>query len=212
MVQKRTSGRSGPAAGTRDRMVAGAVDLLRRRGVTATSLREVVRHTGTPRGSIAHHFPGGKAQLLEEAVGYARRHVSRPLREVLESRGTIAGIRLLGRQWRTTLEATRFEAGCPVMAIAIEQGDEGARGEQQDRRLPGMAREAFDDWAGLLTEALGREGVAKARARSLAVLIVASFEGAIGMSRAAGSCEPLERVLDELERAVAGALPADRRG
>ena len=212
MAQKRTSGRSGPASGTRERMVAGAVDLLRRRGVTATSLREVVRHTGTPRGSIAHHFPGGKAQLLEEAVDYARRHVSRPLRDVLEAHGTIAGIRLLGRQWRATLESTRFEAGCPVMAIAIEHAGDEASGGSDQLRLPGLAREAFDDWVGLLAEALGRDGVAKARARSLAVLIVSSFEGAIGMSRAAHSCEPLERVLGELERAVAGALPAARHG
>lgn len=212
MVQKRSSGRSGPSAGkTRDRMVAGAAELLRRRGVTATSLREVVRHTGTPRGSIAHHFPGGKAQLLEEAVSYAHRHVSRPLREVLEARGTIAGIRLLGRHWREALESTGFEAGCPVMAVAIEHaGDDDGAGPRQ-RRLPGLARAAFDDWVDLLAASLCRDGVPRARARTLAVLIVASFEGAIGMSRAARSCEPLDRVVGELERVVGDAVPAPRR-
>ena len=35
---------------TRAKMVAGAADLMSRRGVNATSMREVVRHTGTPRG------------------------------------------------------------------------------------------------------------------------------------------------------------------
>lgn len=38
---------------TRAKMVAGAADLVSRRGVNATSLREVVRHTGTPRGRSA---------------------------------------------------------------------------------------------------------------------------------------------------------------
>jgi len=52
---------------TRAKMVAGAADLMSRRGVNATSMREVVRHTGTPRGSIGHHFPGGKQQLIEIA-------------------------------------------------------------------------------------------------------------------------------------------------
>ena len=64
---------------TRNKMVVGAADLMSRRGVNATSVREVVRQTDTPRGSIAHHFPRGKQQLLEEALAYAGREVSEPL-------------------------------------------------------------------------------------------------------------------------------------
>src|SRR4051812_16129292 len=39
---------------TKEKMVAGAADLISRRGIHATSLRDVVQHTGTPRGSLAH--------------------------------------------------------------------------------------------------------------------------------------------------------------
>ena len=49
---------------TRDKMIAGAADLMSRLGVNATSMRDVVRHTATPRGSIGHHFPDGKRQLI----------------------------------------------------------------------------------------------------------------------------------------------------
>ena len=58
-------------ATTRDKMIAGAADLMSRRGVNATSMRDVVRHTATPRGSISHHFPDGKRQLIAEAVVFA---------------------------------------------------------------------------------------------------------------------------------------------
>ena len=56
---------------TRAKMVAGAADLMSRRGVNATSLRDVVRHTNTPRGSLGHHFPRGKQQLIEDALMFA---------------------------------------------------------------------------------------------------------------------------------------------
>jgi len=31
----------------------------------------VLAHSGAPRGSVYHHFPGGRAQLIDEAVAYA---------------------------------------------------------------------------------------------------------------------------------------------
>lgn len=211
-MAKRTGKGGRPTSTTRDRMVAGAADLLRRRGVAATSLREVVRHTRTPRGSLAHHFPSGKAQLLEEALAYSRRHVSGPLEQALERLGPIRGLQAFALQWRRTLEATGFGAGCPVMAVAIEHAaDEPDDATPCQRRLLDLAQAAFDEWAGLMAAALRREGVPAPRAHSLAVLVIASFEGAIGMARAARSCEPLEEVAREIEAVVAGALPTRRR-
>ena len=189
-----------PVLGTRDRMVAGAVDLLRRRGVAATSLREVVRHTATPRGSLGHHFPDGKAQLLEEAIVYARRNVSRQLQQALSELGPIQGLRAFADSWRRILQSTSFEAGCPVMAVAIERAtnDSGVQLPTQ-RRLLDLVQESFDEWAGLLADSLRQEGVPAARARSLSMLVIASFEGAIGACRAARNCRPLDDVAHELD-------------
>lgn len=196
-----------PAISTRERMVAGAADLLRRRGVAATSLRDVVRHTGTPRGSLAHHFPDGKAQLLEEAIVYARRHVSRQLQRALDELGPIEGLRAFAESWRRILESTAFEAGCPVMAVAIEQAtDDSGKQLPTQRRLLHLAREAFDDWAGLLEDSLRREDVPAARARSLATLVISSFEGAIGVCRADRSCAALDDVAYELDQVFKSVL------
>ena len=52
----------------RDDMLRSAAHLFRRRGVEATSLADVIDHAGAPRGSIYHHFPRGKPQLVEEAT------------------------------------------------------------------------------------------------------------------------------------------------
>ena len=55
-------------ADSRDRMIASAIRLFSEHGLTATSVRDVVEHAGAPRGSVYHHFPGGKDQLAQEAV------------------------------------------------------------------------------------------------------------------------------------------------
>jgi len=52
----------------RESMIQTAVDLMRERGVEATSFSEVLSASGAPRGSIYHHFPAGKSQLIEEAT------------------------------------------------------------------------------------------------------------------------------------------------
>src|SRR5258705_13873654 len=53
------------------RMISSAMLLLARRGLQATSFTEVLEHSGAPRGSVYHHFPGGKDELVGAAIEYA---------------------------------------------------------------------------------------------------------------------------------------------
>ena len=197
---------------TRAKMVAGAADLMSRRGVNATSMREVVRHTGTPRGSIGHHFPRGKQQLIEDALVFAGRQVSGPLKHLTETRGAIVGLRTFIALWRQTLERTKFQAGCPVLAVAVEQyvndatERDGEPDEAAQQHLLDLANGVFADWQQIMFAALRREGVAPARARRLAALVIASLEGTVAICRAARSAQPLDDVRQELELVLAGAL------
>ena len=56
---------------SRDRMVLSAAALLREHGASATSIDRVLAHSGAPRGSVYHYFPGGRTQLIDEAVALA---------------------------------------------------------------------------------------------------------------------------------------------
>jgi AcrR family transcriptional regulator len=197
---------------TRARMVAGAADLMSRRGVNGTSMRDVVRHTGTPRGSIGHHFPRGKRQLIEDAIVFAGKQVSGPLEHLTQDRGAIAGLREFIALWRKTLERSKFQAGCPVLAVAVEQyvNDVTERDGKPDAaaqgRLLDLADGVFADWQRIMVSALRREGVQPARARRLAALVIASTEGTVAMCRAARSAQPLEDVRQELELVLSAAI------
>lgn len=199
---------------TRGRMVAGAADLIRRRGVNATSFREVVRHTQTPRGSIGHHFPRGKRQLVEEAVTYAGLEVSRPLERLMSEQGAIVGLRAFIGLWRSVLEGSHFEAGCPVLAVAVEQyiGDDDVPLAGAPDRLLALAKDVFADWQRIIAAALRRDGVSAARARRLAALVVASVEGTVALCRVERTAAPLDDVSVELEIALSAAVKSRLAG
>src|SRR5437867_3100664 len=121
-----TQGRVPMSSNTRAKMVAGAADLMSRRGVNATSMRDVVRHTGTPRGSIGHHFPRGKQQLIEDALVFAGSQVSGPLTHLTQQHGAISWLRDFIALWRQTLERSKFQAGARAGAFGrageVERG------------------------------------------------------------------------------------------
>ena len=56
---------------TRARMLGSAVEVLRERGAAGVTIDEVLARSGAPRGSVYHHFPGGRRQILMEALQFA---------------------------------------------------------------------------------------------------------------------------------------------
>src|SRR5713226_443984 len=59
----------------REKMILGAVRLLATTGLEGVSFSTVLEATGAPRGSIYHHFPEGKNQLIKLAVERAGQYL-----------------------------------------------------------------------------------------------------------------------------------------
>jgi TetR/AcrR family transcriptional repressor of lmrAB and yxaGH operons len=177
-----------PRGAVRARMVEGAVRLLATRGVEGTSFAEVLEATDSPRGSIYHHFPGGKPELLHAALdlaserGLAAMEVTRgePVENVIE--------RFLAL-WRFLLDRTHLTAGCAVVAVTVAANDDA---------LLTHAGSIFRTWTDLLTELCAAGGMEPESARQLAVTVIAATEGAVAMCRAERSMEPFEDVQNTL--------------
>ncbi|GAA2805129.1 TetR/AcrR family transcriptional regulator [Saccharopolyspora taberi] len=188
-----------PEPESRRQLVAGAADMIRRRGIGATSIREVAKHAQAPLGSTYHYFPGGKQQLATEAVRFAGDTVARTLDEKLRD-GPLDGLRAFLALWREILTDTDFQAGCPVLAVAIEQP---AGGESSS--VHAAAAEAFDGWQSRLADSLRQNGADAAE--QLATLVVAAVEGAVVLCRAHRSTQPLDRVAAQLDKLISANLP-----
>lgn len=189
--------RSNPRS--RQRIVAGAADMIRRRGLNATSIRELAKHANAPLGSTYHYFPGGKEQLAAEAVRFAGDTVADTLGRELRA-GPADGLRAFLALWRDILVSTDFRAGCPVLAVSIEE----PHGDGVPAALAAAA-EAFTTWEALLAGSLRQHGAGEQQARQLAALIVAAVEGAVAMCRARGSVDALDDISAQLHALVSAA-------
>lgn len=187
------------AMDSRQRMVMGAADMIRRRGLNATSVRELAKHTSAPLGSTYHYFPSGKYDLAAEAVRWADDVTARALAKQLRA-GPLAGLRAFLAMWRNVVLDSDFHAGCPVLAVAVEDLPDGHDAPRQ------AAASAFGNWTGVLADSLAEHGAKATDAERLATLIVAAVEGAVGICRAQRSIEPLDHVTAELTRLVDGAV------
>ena len=171
-------------------MVTSAALLIRERGARPTAIADVLAHSGAPRGSAYHYFPGGRNQLLCEAVDYAADYVSGALSGTEES---IEMLDIAVAFYRDGLLGSDYRAGCPVMAVAVEAGDPQIGAEPVAR-----AAAAFDRWRELIRESLLADGLAREEAADLATTVIAALEGALVMARAERDVAPLDAVHRQL--------------
>jgi len=179
-------------------MVVSAALLIRERGARATAISDVLAHSGAPRGSAYHHFPGGRTQLLCEAVDFAGEHIAALIAEA------DSGPALLDRlieKYREQLLATEFRAGCPIAAVSVEAGFDK---EDRDRMAPVVehAAAAFDRWSGLITQRFIADGFAAERAGELREFATAALEGALLLARVRRDLAPLDLVHRQLRELV----------
>jgi AcrR family transcriptional regulator len=171
----------------RARMVSSAATLIRERGIHGVGLREVVTHSGGPRGSLGRYFPGGKTQLVTEAIDDALASVLDELDRTLTEAKTFAeAIDMIVMPWRALLVAHDFAQGCPLAATVVDAADNDDLRNHVDELL---AR-----WQAPVADVYVKFGASPTEAEGHATVLLAALEGALILSRARRSIDPLETV------------------
>ncbi|BBX82783.1 TetR/AcrR family transcriptional regulator [Mycolicibacterium aubagnense] len=178
----------------RDRMIVSAALLIRERGAHSTAISDVLAHSGAPRGSAYHHFPGGRTELLCEAIDFANEHVAR---RIAKAGTALEALDVLIDGFRTQLTETEFRAGCPVVAVAVEA---------DNPPVIERAAAAFTRWLAQLEEQLKADGAPAEQATELAMLATTAIEGAVLVARTTGSTAPLDLVHRQLRALVSAAI------
>lgn len=189
----------------RERMVYHAAQLIRMQGVSGTGLREVVDRAQAPRGSLQHYFPGGKEQLVDEALAWAGNFAAGQVSGFARSlprRTPSALFEAMAGQWRREFDRTGFGRGCPIVATVADVS--------ASDRMREAARQALERWQEPIAAALAEMGVPADRAGALALLMLSTLEGAIVFARVRRDNGPLDAVVAELGPLLDAAVDGRR--
>ncbi len=174
-------------------MVQGAINLLAAHGVQGTSFALLIEATSAPRGSIYHHFPGGKSELIRDAVA----SISGTVVSILDSLDVETPedvVAAFVEGWRALLVGSNWQRGCAVAATSLGAGE--------DNGLRAAALEAFEAWTASLTDAFVRTGVNESDAADYASLCIAVVEGALILGRTARNDQIFDVALRQLTALV----------
>jgi TetR/AcrR family transcriptional repressor of lmrAB and yxaGH operons len=149
---------------------------------------QAAKATGAPRGSLYHHFPAGKEQLVAAAVDRAGAVLADAMESVAGAPADVVVERFLAI-WRAVLTRSRCEAGCAVLAVTVATSSPDQLSH---------ATTVFRTWRERLAHLLSRGGLSIAQGQQFAVVLIASVEGAVVLSRADQSPEPFETVARHL--------------
>jgi TetR/AcrR family transcriptional repressor of lmrAB and yxaGH operons len=173
---------------SRQKMIESAAVLLAMRGLQGTAFNDVLARSGAPRGSIYHHFPDGKDQLVDAAIELAGERALRVL-DTVEGRPPTDVTTFFLDLWRAVLQRSGLRAGCAVLAVTVAT---------DSAELLEHAAAIFRAWRARLAELYVVGGVPGDAAIRLAATVVAATEGAVVISRAERSMEPFELVAAQL--------------
>ena len=188
-----TDSGNGPKLGKRERLVAGARDVIHQQGVEKTTIADIAHAAEVPVGNVYYYF-----KTKDELVGAAIDSHARDVRAMLDSlerhRTPQARLKALIRALTDQRElAARY--GCPLGSLCSEL----------DKRTDGLDSACAQllrlpiEWAERQFNMLGRRD-----AHDLAVALIASYQGIALLTNTFRDPELMNHEARRLERWIDG--------
>jgi AcrR family transcriptional regulator len=178
-------------ASTKERILDATAEMFRRYGYTGAGLKQIVQKANVPFGSLYHHFPGGKVELGAHVIRRSGQMYQDIVTAVMDASASIEeSVRNVFSGAAAVLQASDYEDACPIATVALEVAS-------TNEPLREATAEVFEKWIVAATERFVSAGIAEAKARELAIGMIAAVEGAFILARATRSTEAMD---------VAGAM------
>jgi AcrR family transcriptional regulator len=171
--------------GTRERIVDASSELFRRQGYNGTGVKQIVAEAAAPFGSLYHFFPGGKSELGEEVIrSSGALYIQLFATIAAQAPDVLTAVGAFFEGAAETLRETDYADACPIATVALEVAS-------TNEPLRQATADVFESWITGATEYFALTGIARARARPLALTMLSLLEGAFLFCRALRSTEPM---------------------
>lgn len=108
---------------TKEKLIQQTVSLIIEKGYHGTGINEVLRASKVTKGSLYHHFPKGKDQLVTEALKSSTIKLHLQYKQLLKSADNLEdGLRKLINHAIKELEVSKYKTGSILVNVSQELG------------------------------------------------------------------------------------------
>lgn len=191
------------ARGTKDRVIAAAIDLFWRKGYGSTSISDILSRSQVNSGSLYYFFPG-KQDLLLAVLDHYRQHIGDMLLEPAWAGvdDPIERIFALLARYRELIILTDCEYGCPIGSLALEL-------HEPDPVVRERIAANFDGWVEAVREQLEEAAdrfPASADLQGMAEFILTVMEGGVMQARTYRDVAYFDRSVVRLREYLTGMM------
>lgn len=161
---------------TRLKLIHAAANLFREHGYHGTAMSDVLERAGVPKGSLYHHFPGGKSELALQSAQWAGDWLACRVEATLTEAETLEdGVARLCGMIADLFDRTHWTA-CPINATLLDGSSEP--------RFRNAAEQIMTGWRNIFVASARGHGYDDAAATRLGDHLLMLLEGAWVVARA----------------------------
>lgn len=181
---------------TRQKLLQAAFTEIYRKGFQAASLSQILADTSLTKGALYHYFPDKKTLGLAVIEEVVRPYMTAMFQPLAETKQPLATLQLMLAAKAAENEPEIVALGCPLNNLMQEMSP-------VDETFRLHLNAIFQDWVGVLRDALGR-GIKSGEVRrdvdatGTAFFIVSALEGCVGMSKNTQSIKIFHGCLTQL--------------
>jgi AcrR family transcriptional regulator len=186
-------------AATRARIVEGAAELIRERGIAAVAMDDIRAATSTSKSQLFHYFPGGRTELLAAVTRHEADRVLEDQRPAIDDLSTWES----WQAWQALVveRYTRQGEHCPLAALTSELGK-----SSPEARV--IVRDLMDRWQALLTAGVRTLRPDAPDPDETAGIILAALQGGVVLLMNTGNPGYLETALEAATAPLLERAPA----
>ena len=161
---------------SREKILTTASRLFQLKGYNATGLNEILKESGSPKGSLYYYFPNGKEELAVKAIKLASEAIEKSIQTSLEKYSN--PVKAMQYNIKSIIEELSSEGKLQDISISLLSLETYLLSEQ----LREACREAVIVMENVYAEKLIQSGFNKEKAEELGMVINLMIEGAITIS------------------------------
>lgn len=186
---------------SRQTLIVEAITLFQKQGYFATGVSEILSASGVPKGSLYHHFPGGKSDLAAACVNTLCEQVVRYIQKIGEQKNAYPLLlSTFGKEVKAWLKMNKWGGGSLFATLSHEAKPD----EVVLRRALKASYQRIQD---ALLPLLDEQSLDPAAAKKMAQHTLLSLEGSISLSAALQDHSPLKNTEESLLKLLATYQP-----